>query len=59
MEPQNNQMSEPIVVTTSKESLIAPLYKVTSLSKCLAAVVFIVMPFIGGFIGYSMGCDRH
>jgi hypothetical protein len=35
------------------ESLIAPLKKITPLSKYLAMILFIAMPFIGGWIGYT------
>lgn len=44
MEPQQNQA----------ESVIAPLKKVTPLSKYLAMMLFIFMPFLGGWIGYTL-----
>ena len=43
MEPQKVQ----------SESLIAPLNKVTPLSKYLALLLFVLMPFIGAYIGYT------
>jgi hypothetical protein len=48
MEPENNQV----------ESRLAPLQKVTPLSKYLAAALFIVMPFIGGWIGYRYAPEK-
>jgi hypothetical protein len=42
MEPQPNKT----------EGVIAPLKKVTPVSKYLALVLFIIMPFIGGYVGY-------
>lgn len=38
---------------TQEVSTISQLHKVTSLSKYLAMFLFIVLPFIGGWIGYS------
>ncbi len=35
------------------ESVIAPLKRVTSLSKYLALALFIFLPFLGGYIGYT------
>jgi DKNYY family len=35
-----------------KPSLVEPLLKVTPLSKYLAMILFIIMPFLGGWIGY-------
>ena len=43
MQPETNQ----------SEGHFAPLKKVTPLSKYLAMVIFIAMPFIGGWIGYQ------
>jgi hypothetical protein len=48
MEPQQNEV----------ESVIAPLKKVTPLSKYLAMVLFIILPFIGGWIGYTLAPER-
>ncbi len=48
MEPQSNQV----------ESVIAPLKKVTPLSKYLAMVLFIIMPFVGGWIGYTYAPEK-
>ena len=35
------------------ESRFVPLQKVTPVSKYFALALFIVMPFIGGWIGYT------
>lgn len=47
-------------VHDSRESMIAPprlaaLNQITPLSRSLALVLFIVLPFLGGFIGYNYG----
>lgn len=41
-----------------KESMLAPLQKVTPLSKYLAVAVFIALPFIGGLVGYALAPDE-
>ncbi len=59
MEPQqitdesltNNQTNE---VTCAWYS---PLCKVTTTSKILAAVIFIILPFVGGYIGYKVASE--
>ncbi len=38
---------------SKQEGRLAPLHKVTPLSKYLALALFISMPFIGGWIGYT------
>ena len=48
MEPQQNMV----------ESVIAPLKKVTPLSKYLAMVLFIILPFLGGYIGYTLAPEK-
>ncbi|MES2966863.1 MAG: hypothetical protein V4668_03680 [Patescibacteria group bacterium] len=50
MPPQNQ-------FTTDKQKCpwYLPLCKVTPLSKFLAMVIFIIVPFIGGFVGYQIG----
>ncbi len=48
MEPQQNEF----------ESVIAPLKKVTPLSKYLAMVLFVLLPFIGGYIGYTFALEK-
>ena len=40
------------------EGRLAPLKKVTPLSKYLAMVLFILMPFIGGWVGYTYAPDK-
>lgn len=41
----------------NKESVIAPLKEVTPLSKYLALALFVAMPFLGGYVGYTMGLE--
>jgi hypothetical protein len=48
----NELNSEGDVPTT--ESVIAPLCKVTPLSKYLALVIFIALPFAGGYVGWLL-----
>lgn len=40
---------------TNIKNYISPLQRVTSFSKSLAAILFILLPFIGGWIGYNYG----
>ena len=54
MNPSENQNE----IVVPKESIIVPLCKVTPLSKGLAAVVFIIMPFLGGVVGYALAPER-
>jgi hypothetical protein len=49
MEPQMNE----------SESVIAPLKKVTPLSKYLAMTLFIILPFLGGWIGYQAAIEKE
>lgn len=44
--------------TTVTESVIEPLKKVTPLSKYLAMILFILMPFLGGYVGYQLAPER-
>jgi hypothetical protein len=40
------------------ESIIAPLKKITPLSKYLAMVIFVASPFLGGWVGYSLALEK-
>ncbi len=51
MEPQNNQTA---LVTEQQHSI----YKVTPVSKYLALTLFIILPFIGGYIGYVYAPEK-
>lgn len=42
------------VVDEVAESKMNVLFEVTTLSKTLAAILFILMPFVGGYIGYKI-----
>lgn len=53
MNPEN---FTPEAVT--KESLIAPLKQVTPVSKYLALILFILLPFIGGYVGYVYAPEK-
>jgi hypothetical protein len=47
--------------TTQKEvqtKQVSPLYQVTSLSKYLALALFVILPFLGGWIGYNYAPDK-
>jgi hypothetical protein len=48
MEPQINE----------PESVIAPLRKVTPLSKYLALALFIIMPFLGVWVGFNLASEE-
>ena len=44
---------------TTSESWYAPLNNVTRLSKVLAAIVFITLPFVGFLVGYVQGASQY
>lgn len=48
MQPETNQ----------PEEYLAPLKKVTPVSKYLAMALFIILPFVGGWIGYSYAPEK-
>lgn len=48
MQPEANQL----------EGYLAPLKKVTPLSKYLALFLFIILPFVGSYIGYKLAPER-
>jgi uncharacterized membrane protein len=48
MEPEINEV----------EGHLAPLKKVTPLSKCLALALFVILPFLGGWIGYTYAPEK-
>jgi hypothetical protein len=48
MQPQINE----------SQSVIEPLKKVTPLSKYLAMVLFVILPFLGGLIGYTYAPEK-
>lgn len=54
MEPLQNSVSQ-LDTPRLKNSLFTPLLTVTIVSKYVALILFIVMPFIGGYIGYRLG----
>jgi len=55
MNPEtDNQMVEPVVVAEPITKAPHPVNQVTVLSKTLAALIFIIMPFVGAYIGYQM-----
>jgi hypothetical protein len=45
-------------VTQETEGALAPLHKVTPLSKYLAMVLFVLLPFVGGWIGYTYAPEK-
>ncbi len=56
MEPENiNVESQEEVVETTK---VSNFHKVTPLSKYLAMALFILLPFIGGWIGYQYAPEK-
>jgi hypothetical protein len=40
------------------ESVIAPLQKVTPISKYLAMALFVILPFVGGYVGYTFAPEK-
>jgi hypothetical protein len=58
MPPQNSEsVSTPKSITTTDQKCAwyEPLCKVTPLSKYLALLIFILLPFVGGYVGYQIG----
>jgi len=57
MEPTQNNIDQTNQVETdqSNPSWHAPLNRITSTSKVLAAIIFIALPFVGSWIGYQYG----
>lgn len=53
MNPENQ--SEIVV---PKESIITPLCRVTPVSKVLAAIIFIILPFLGAYVGYVLAPEK-
>lgn len=41
-----------------KENVLSPLNKVTPLSKYFALVIVILLPFIGGYVGYTQAQEK-
>lgn len=55
MEPENfNQEVE----QTNQETQANPLHQVTPVSKYLAMALFIVLPFVGGYVGYVYAPEK-
>ncbi len=54
------QIPDPFTATAPIETCkwYSPLCKVTTTSKVLAAVMFIILPFVGGYIGYKVASDQ-
>lgn len=52
MQPENYNQEENQVTQTSR------LHQVTSLSKYLAMALFIILPFVGGYIGYMYAPEK-
>lgn len=44
--------------TAATGTWLAPLEQVTSVSKVLAAVLFVVLPFVGFYLGYEAGTAK-
>lgn len=53
MNPENQ--SEIVV---PKESIFTPLSRVTPVSKVLAAIIFIILPFVGAYVGYQLAPEK-
>ncbi|HMO78360.1 MAG TPA: hypothetical protein PKA42_01295 [Candidatus Paceibacterota bacterium] len=56
MEPEN--LNGDTAKVEVKTGVIAPLHKITPLSKYLAMALFISLPFIGGWIGYQYAPEK-
>jgi len=49
---------EPQIQNTTEEKSPSIIFQVTPFSKYLALFLFIVLPFIGGFVGYNIAPER-
>ena len=60
MEPQSGEKQNvaSVINNETKESFLAPAHKVTTFSKLLAAGMFIVLPFVGGYVGYMNAPEK-
>jgi hypothetical protein len=45
-------------ITQEVENTLSPLHKATPLSKYLVMIVFVLLPFIGGWIGYTYAPEK-
>ena len=52
---ENLEQNEQVVAEETKPS---PLHTATPLSKYLAMVLFVAMPFIGGWVGYTYAPEK-
>ncbi len=52
------QSSNELPVTGINHNFMSPLRTVTPLSKYVAAIVFVLMPFIGGIVGYVYAPEK-
>ncbi|GEM_PF-2305371 len=52
------ELSSESKITQQKTSFYAPLFKVTAISKYFALVLFVALPFIGGWMGYSLSANK-
>lgn len=43
----------------TKETFFSPLFKVTTVSKYLALLIFILTPFFAGYIGFELGLQQN
>jgi hypothetical protein len=55
MNPENNSQEPEVQLTESKAHV---LHTVTPLSKYLAMALFIILPFVGGWIGYNYSSEK-
>ena len=61
MPPQNsepNLTSNTVTTTEQKCAWYDPLCKVTPLSKYLALAIFVLLPFVGAYVGYQHGLQN-
>lgn len=43
----------------TKKTFFSPLFRVTTVSKYFALLIFIAAPFFGGYVGYQIGHERN
>jgi hypothetical protein len=58
MNPETNQQPNLVESSSVTSENIHPVNQITPLSKYLAMVLFIMLPFLGGYVGYTLAPEK-
>lgn len=58
MNPENNNLSNPVESANVNDANTHSVNQVTPVSKYLAMALFIILPFLGGLVGYSLAPEK-